>query len=126
MRENQSKIATREECAIALHELSDDDLAQLETIARLRAIRLRALDWRDLLHDAIDRLLDGKRKWPKEVPLVVFLRETMRSIQHVEVIVNERLQKIREAIGSLTIGELAQVGSTFVEFVRLNNKCQWL
>ena len=60
MRENQSKIATREECATALHELSDDDLARLETIARIRAIGLRVLDWHDLLHDAIERLLDRK------------------------------------------------------------------
>lgn len=62
MRENRSKIATREEGATALHELSDVDLARLETIARIRAIGLRALDWHDLLHDAIDRLLDRKRK----------------------------------------------------------------
>ena len=52
----------------------------LEKIARLRVIGLHAVEWRELLHDAIERLLDGRRQWPRNVPLVVFLRETMRSI----------------------------------------------
>ena len=76
----QREIATREECAEALRALSDKDYERLEKIARLRVIGLHAVAWRDLLHDAIERLLDGRRRWPRNVPLVVFLRETMRSI----------------------------------------------
>ena len=76
----QREIATREECAKALGQLSDEDYERLEKIARLRVIGLHAVAWRDLLHDAVERLLDGRRRWPRNVPLVVFLRETMRSI----------------------------------------------
>ena len=66
--------------AVALRNLSDADLRRLERIARLRCIGLHDLHWRDLLHEAIARLLDGSRIWPKHLSLVVFLRETMRSI----------------------------------------------
>ena len=76
----QREIATRKECAEALRRLSDEDYERLEKIARLRVIGLHAVDWRELLHDAIERLLDERRQWPRNVPLVVFLRETMRSI----------------------------------------------
>ena len=76
----QRDVATREECAEALRALSDEDYERLEKIARLRVIGLHAVAWRDLLHDALERLLDGRRRWPRNVPLVVFLRETMRSI----------------------------------------------
>ena len=76
----QRDVATREECEAALRQLSDEDYDRLEKIARLRAIGLHAVAWRDLLHEAIERLLDGRRQWPRNVPLIVFLRETMRSI----------------------------------------------
>ena len=76
----QREVANREECAEALRRLSDEDYERLEKIARLRVIGLHAVAWRELLHDAIERLLDGRRRWPRNVPLVVFLRETMRSI----------------------------------------------
>ena len=76
----EREIATRKEVAEALHSLSDEDHERLEKVARLRVIGLNAVEWRDLLHDAIERLLDGRRRWPRNVPLVVFLRETMRSI----------------------------------------------
>ena len=74
------EVATAQECAAALRRLSDGDLRRLEQLARLRVIGLHAVDWRDLLHEAIVRLLDGTRQWPRDVPLVAFLRETMRSI----------------------------------------------
>ena len=64
----------------ALRRLSDDDLRRLQQLARLRVIGLHTVDWRDLLHEAIARLLDGSRRWPRDVSLIVFLRETMRSI----------------------------------------------
>ena len=74
------EVATAQECAAALRRLSDGDLRRLEQLARLRVIGLHAVDWRDLLHEAIVRFLDGTRQWPRDVPLVAFLRETMRSI----------------------------------------------
>ncbi len=73
-------VATAEEIVTALRQLSDGDLRRLEQLARLRVVGLHAMDWRDLLQEAITRLLDGSRRWPRKVPLIVFLRETMRSI----------------------------------------------
>ena len=74
------EVASPSESAYALKQLSDADLRRLEQIARLRVIGLHDLDWQDLLHDAVARLLDGSRKCPRGLSLVVFLRETMRSI----------------------------------------------
>lgn len=76
----QRQAATVEECAEALRQLADGELRQLERVARIRVIGLAALDWQDLLHDAIGRMLEGRRRWPRDVSLIVFLRETMRSI----------------------------------------------
>ncbi len=76
----QRRTATKEECKEALRQLSDTDWRRLDEMARLRATGLKTVEGRDLLHDAVDRMLGGKRKWPLEVPLIVFLRETMRSI----------------------------------------------
>lgn len=76
----QRKTATTEECAEALQQLSDGELQRLYEMARLRATGLKTVEGPDLLHDAMDRMLGGKRQWPLDVPLLVFLRETMRSI----------------------------------------------
>ena len=76
----QREVATKDEIAAALRCLSDADLRRLERIARIRVIGLHAVDWQDLLNEAIVRLLEGSRRWPRDVPLIVFLRETMRSI----------------------------------------------
>ena len=74
------EIVSPSESAEALRQLSEADLRRLERIARFRTIGLNDLDWGDLLHDAVTRLLDGSRRWPQGLSLVVFLRETMRSI----------------------------------------------
>ena len=66
--------------ADGLRGLTDADLRRLEGIARVRALGLHEVEWQDLLHEAVVRTLDGARQWPMDVGLVVFLRETMRSI----------------------------------------------
>lgn len=76
----QRKTATIEECAEALRQLSDADLRRLYEIGRLRTIGLKRVEGPGLLHEAIALMLEGKRRWPIDVPLRVFLRETMRSI----------------------------------------------
>ena len=76
----QREAATAEECAEALRQLTDAELQRLQQLARVRVIGLEALDWGDLLNEAIARMLGGSRRWPRDVSLVVFLRETMRSI----------------------------------------------
>ena len=74
------EILSPSESADELSRLSEANLRRLERIARLRTIGLNELDWRDLLHDAVARLLDGSRHCPRGLSLVIFLRETMRSI----------------------------------------------
>ncbi|KMO27118.1 hypothetical protein VP06_31705 [Methylobacterium aquaticum] len=48
----------------------------------MRARRLPGTDWPDILHEAIVRALDGTRRWPRGVPVLVFLAGCMRSIEH--------------------------------------------
>lgn len=73
-------ITSESEAAEALRQLSEADLRRLEALARMRAIGLAEVDWRDLLQEAVCRLLDGSRHWPRDVPLLAFLHQTMRSI----------------------------------------------
>ena len=76
----QREITTPEECAIALQQLGEKDLRRLDEVARIRAAGLAPLEGRDLLNEAIARMLEGRRQWPRDVRLDVFLLETMRSI----------------------------------------------
>lgn len=83
-------MATSDEVAEALGALSKSDIARLNSIARFRARSTPGLDWRDLLHEAIERALDGTRKWPRNLPLLFFLREVMRSLasEHLRKLVH--------------------------------------
>lgn len=72
--------ASLEEVAIAFAALGQADYARLGQMARLRARGLRGVDWQDLLHEAVQRSLDGTRRWPTKIPFLVFLRETIRSL----------------------------------------------
>ena len=74
------KIVSTNEIVDALNRLSDADLRRLEMSARFRTIGHNELDWRDLFNEAVTRLLNGSRHWPRDITLVTFLRETMRSI----------------------------------------------
>ena len=73
-------VASRQDVVEGLRGLTDADLRRLEGIARMRALGLHEVEWRDLLQEAVVRTLDGARQWPMDVGLVIFLRETMRSI----------------------------------------------
>jgi DNA-directed RNA polymerase specialized sigma24 family protein len=70
------------EQALSLELVSESDLLRLKTIARLRARGLPwFVSWADLLQEAFRRVLDGSRKKPDELPMVVFLAGVMRSIR---------------------------------------------
>lgn len=73
-------ITPASEVAEALRQLSDADMRRLEALARVRAIGLHEVDWRDLLYESVHRLYEGRRRWPRDVPLIAFLHQTMRSI----------------------------------------------
>jgi len=74
------EIATEDDVRAALLALGDD---ALEVLA-LRAAAYRRLlppeDVEDLVGETLRRVLDGCRKRPKDVPLMAFLLQTMRSI----------------------------------------------
>lgn len=73
-------LASPAEVARALGRLSTADQRRLELIARSRADGLASTDWADLLQEGIARALEGTRRWPRSVPIVAFLAQTMRSI----------------------------------------------
>ncbi|WP_158918698.1 hypothetical protein [Caulobacter sp. S45] len=68
-----------------------DAVAALTTADRLRLQRIGAtygvsvgLEGMDLVNEAISRALSGARACPKDVPLIIFLRNVMRSIASSE------------------------------------------
>ena len=110
----ERKFASTNECAKALRQLSDADLRRLTEVGQIRVTGLQSLDGQDLLHEAIARMLGGQRQWPLDVPLVVFLLQTMRSIasdcwrrQEASVVVSESTVGIgaEATTGELVIAE---------------------
>ncbi len=72
--------ASPEEVAFAFASLGTADYGRIGRIAQLRARGLPEVDWRDLVQEATQRALDGSRRWPLDVPFVVFMAESIRSI----------------------------------------------
>src|SRR5579885_2272587 len=60
--------------------LRGPDVVRLGALARVWASGLRQHDADDLLNEALDRVLSGRRPWPIEVSLPAFLSQVMRSI----------------------------------------------
>lgn len=90
----------------ALAELSELQLLRLGAIARLRARSLPSgISWSDLLHEALVRALDGSRRWPCGLPLLVFLAGVMRSI------CDEIWRHRRREIALIASGQDAEVES---------------
>ena len=72
---------TTVDAARAIHALPDTDLIRLKALARLWSRGLPGgIGWADVLNEAIVRVLDGSRPWPRHVPLLAFLSGVMRSI----------------------------------------------
>ena len=104
-------IATVQECIEALQALTAREWERLNYLAHVRATGLEPLEGRDLLNEAIARLLGGSRRWPRKVSLVVFLRETMRSIADSYL---NRLDKRKEVPESAVLAD-AETGDGIVE-----------
>jgi hypothetical protein len=68
-----------DEFMAAYRSLSNADLTRINLLARKHKYRT-GWDHAELLHEAIARILDGKRKWPRTVPLIVFLGYVMQGI----------------------------------------------
>lgn len=96
---DERDLASPEEAAGTLATMSNADLIRLQHFARFRTAGLPWLDWEDLLHEAIDRVLSGSRKWPKSVPFIAFMCGTMRSIA-------SEFWRLRSTKGEMSYAEL--------------------
>jgi DNA-directed RNA polymerase specialized sigma24 family protein len=67
------------EVSRALRDLSAGHKTLLVKIARAYA-RKTSYSYEDLIQEALTRVLEGKRAWPRNLPVTVFLRGVMRSI----------------------------------------------
>lgn len=76
--------ASTAEVIEALDALAPEDLIRLRQLAKLRASSLVVMDWEDLLSEAVRRVLEGSRHWPRDVPFLAFMAQTMRSIASEE------------------------------------------
>jgi len=84
MTANLDDLASATDVAAALLSLTDADLVRLKRIAHLRSAGLVAIEWKDLINEAVSRTLGETRRWPRSVPFVAFLAQTMRSIANEE------------------------------------------
>ncbi len=80
----QNIHATAAEVTAALVALSEVDLVRLKQIAQIRSVGLGPVMWEDLVNEAVVRTLSGSRRWPRYVPFIAFLAQTIRSITSEE------------------------------------------
>jgi DNA-directed RNA polymerase specialized sigma24 family protein len=99
-REEAAGDLSTDEMALALGLMKPADLLRVERFARARVVGLRPLEWEDLVNEAVSRALSGSRKCPRDVPVVAFLRQTVRSIAE-----EERRRRGQQAYPSTAIEE---------------------
>jgi DNA-directed RNA polymerase specialized sigma24 family protein len=75
--------ASPDEAMQAFLDLHQTDQLKLRQLARLRASGL-SVSWEDLLQEALFRIFSGRRRWPRTVPFIAFLAQTLRSIASEE------------------------------------------
>lgn len=81
------------------------DILRLSALARTWATGLRQHDADDLLNEALDRVLSGRRPWPIDLPLPTFLSQVMRSIASQWRRENDREPLMEDEIGVAVEGE---------------------
>jgi DNA-directed RNA polymerase specialized sigma24 family protein len=64
----------------ALDRLRPAEIVRLSLLARHWASGLRQRDADDLINEAFDRVLSGRRPWPRDIAMPAFLNGVMRSI----------------------------------------------
>src|SRR5260221_194478 len=72
--------ALLDEIEAAVKGLSDADLIRLERFARFHVYRYPAINAKEVLAEAVTRILDGRRSWPRHVRFRVFVCSVIRSI----------------------------------------------
>jgi len=78
--ESACSALSQDEIEEAIRSLRDPDWIRLAKVARFYCRRRSHPDPDDLLQEAFTRAVDGSRKCPRNVGVVRFLAETMRSI----------------------------------------------
>lgn len=78
--DQEAAYLSPEEVRRALDRLSRADIVRLSLLARnwLRGLRTRSPD--DLVNEAIERILSGRRPWPSDLDRGAFFNGVMRSI----------------------------------------------
>ena len=99
-------LASHGEVREAISSLSAADLLRLRQLAQLRSMGLPDLEWRDLLQEAFSRALSGARRWPRDVPFMAFLAQTMKSIASDAW----RRKSSEAAVTSISAASMADVG----------------
>jgi DNA-directed RNA polymerase specialized sigma24 family protein len=77
--EQSAETYTPVEVSQAIRSLGAEHKTLLVKIAKAYAWKTQ-YGYEDLLQEALTRVLEGKRAWPRRLPIVVFLRGVMRSI----------------------------------------------
>ncbi len=77
-------FASIEEALEAFGRLTDQELIALRRAARLRIGGTIYTEPTDLIYEALNRCLDGRRHWPRGVPFTVFLANAMKSIANAD------------------------------------------
>lgn len=78
--EADEDVACEDEVRERLLSLDEAALNQLYAATVRYRLFLPKEDVDDLVNEAIQRVLDGRRKWPRTVDFMAFLLETMRSV----------------------------------------------
>ena len=79
--DGEEHYATSQEARTAIEHLQNTDYTKLMLISRSFAIRLRGTvaNAEDLLHEAILKTLDGRRRWRRSVSILKHLDRVMES-----------------------------------------------
>jgi len=77
--ELSTETYTPDEVSRAIRSLNAEHKTLLVKIARTYAWKT-SYSHEDLIQEALTRVLEGKRVWPRKLPIAVFLRGVMRSI----------------------------------------------
>src|SRR5215831_17850468 len=77
--ELSAETYTPAEVSQAIRYLSTEQKTLLVKIAKAYVWKT-SYGYEDLIQEAYARVLEGKRAWPRNLPIVVFLRGVMRSI----------------------------------------------
>ena len=94
---DQSEVLSREDLEGAICRFSDADLMRLRSVAQLYAVY--PVEAEELVQEALCRSIAGTRKCPKDVSVVRFVAEAIRSIAHDE------LQKIENKRNEVSVDD---------------------